>query len=836
MNTNMNSINPEVIKLQDAIGNALSDIKNKSEDKRIYLLLFLSISLLKDQLLKNFRNYIVHAKENINVKDLIKNKGSKRSNIYSSILENIQAHVLKLYEVIWIYNHLQTVNPEKIKNVEYILIFENLLTQLYGGGKRGNQYSILPKEIIELVYFLDNRREKIVYNPYSGFGDLSFHDTVKYFYGEEDNEYSYTVHLIRVLIHNCEDKIILSNDIPIYKSKLSDTKYDLIFSFPPINRRIKRSFYHEIFNYDFNNLIKHEPNTHEQLFFNDAIQRLNPGGKIISMVSQSFLGEQGRTKNIFKSWITDEYLETIIALPNLNHQLYTSVQLYIIVLSALKNRSGEVRYIDARSMYAGDEFRIKQLNIELLKKQIIENSENKTLKYVSQNEIIENEYNLCVNNYFYKKYDGKELGEICTEIKNTKQGLPGEVGRLVKISNLKNDKKNFVLTSTDIEQREITSSNYRKISESCLLIALIGKKIKPTYFEFREEPIYIFPNIMALRIDKLAVDINYLINELYQENVFEQLSNIASGSAISYYKKESLLKIIVDVDRTLAEQKKIIEKIEYSDESNQVALEDVKIQIDNLKKQFYEDVKNKEHNILQFLSASQSAASLIEYIISNQEEISNEIREKINRQINSLKKSLTSASYNIRRLSEKLVFDIKEKVDINQIINEAISQGMINNNHFSIDYTFNKDSFYIPIEKGIDPVYIDPIAYISRNDFFILYNNLLENAVNHGFTESDKKYQFKIDLYCMNENIFSEYLTIVFSNNGKPFPKGMSESYCIRGEKAGETANEGIGTWKVCQIVKDHFKGEIKVIDNPLDEYPVRIEIKLPIIGWSDEK
>ena len=56
MNTNMNSINPEVIKLQDAIGNALSDIKNKSEDKRIYLLLFLSISLLKDQLLKNFRN------------------------------------------------------------------------------------------------------------------------------------------------------------------------------------------------------------------------------------------------------------------------------------------------------------------------------------------------------------------------------------------------------------------------------------------------------------------------------------------------------------------------------------------------------------------------------------------------------------------------------------------------------------------------------------------------------------------------------------------------------------------------------------------------------------
>jgi sensor histidine kinase regulating citrate/malate metabolism len=67
-------------------------------------------------------------------------------------------------------------------------------------------------------------------------------------------------------------------------------------------------------------------------------------------------------------------------------------------------------------------------------------------------------------------------------------------------------------------------------------------------------------------------------------------------------------------------------------------------------------------------------------------------------------------------------------------------------------------------------------------------------------------------------------------------PKGMAEAYSIRGEKAGDTANEGIGLWKVHQIVKEHFKGDIKVIDTPTDEYPVKIEIKLPLVGWTDDK
>jgi sensor histidine kinase regulating citrate/malate metabolism len=88
----------------------------------------------------------------------------------------------------------------------------------------------------------------------------------------------------------------------------------------------------------------------------------------------------------------------------------------------------------------------------------------------------------------------------------------------------------------------------------------------------------------------------------------------------------------------------------------------------------------------------------------------------------------------------------------------------------------------------------------------------------------------------MRENKFSDSLTIIFSNNGIPLPKGMAEAYSIRGEKAGDKANEGIGSWQVYQIVKEHFKGDIKIIDSPSEDFPVKIEIKLPIVGLTEIK
>jgi sensor histidine kinase regulating citrate/malate metabolism len=102
-----------------------------------------------------------------------------------------------------------------------------------------------------------------------------------------------------------------------------------------------------------------------------------------------------------------------------------------------------------------------------------------------------------------------------------------------------------------------------------------------------------------------------------------------------------------------------------------------------------------------------------------------------------------------------------------------------------------------------------------------MFNNIFENAVRHGFTDKTKKYKFLIEVRFDTE---LSKTVISFSNNGNPFPKGMAERYCLKGEKAGPNAKRGYGTWVTCEIAK-HFYGKIVAHDHKGAEFPVRIDL-----------
>ena len=73
-------------------------------------------------------------------------------------------------------------------------------------------------------------------------------------------------------------------------------------------------------------------------------------------------------------------------------------------------------------------------------------------------------------------------------------------------------------------------------------------------------------------------------------------------------------------------------------------------------------------------------------------------------------------------------------------------------------------------------------------------------------------------------------LRIDIANNGKPMPSGMDESrYTLKNEKAGITGNEGLGGFRISQII-GHFGGELKLSTNEQEEFPVTITLYLPLI------
>ena len=117
----------------------------------------------------------------------------------------------------------------------------------------------------------------------------------------------------------------------------------------------------------------------------------------------------------------------------------------------------------------------------------------------------------------------------------------------------------------------------------------------------------------------------------------------------------------------------------------------------------------------------------------------------------------------------------------------------------------------------------EPLISISKNDFEELYNNILENAINHGFVDDTKMYIFRISIAYIDDKV-----EIYFQNNGKPFPKGISGKIEVKGEKAGATAGTGIGLWKVAEIAK-HFDCKLEVIDEPKSDFPVGFKLKFDL-------
>lgn len=60
----------------------------------------------------------------------------------------------------------------------------------------------------------------------------------------------------------------------------------------------------------------------------------------------------------------------------------------------------------------------------------------------------------------------------------------------MRIRDLKDDKVDFNLDISIVEVTELRRPDIQQISESCLLLAMRWKTLKPTLFQFKDEPIY----------------------------------------------------------------------------------------------------------------------------------------------------------------------------------------------------------------------------------------------------------------------------------------------------------------------------------------------------------
>ena len=138
---------------------------------------------------------------------------------------------------------------------------------------------------------------------------------------------------------------------------------------------------------------------------------------------------------------------------------------------------------------------------------------------------------------------------------------------------------------------------------------------------------------------------------------------------------------------------------------------------------------------------------------------------------------------------------------------------------FKFDCYFDENSFN---ESGNE---LEPLINFNKEDFLVLFSNVVTNAIDHGFKNTKGNIIRSIIKYdSINENCILEV-----SNNGIPMPENFTfEHLTTRGEKTTDSKGTGIGGADIKDIITAH-KGTFELIKDPNASFPVTYKFIFPI-------
>ena len=153
------------------------------------------------------------------------------------------------------------------------------------------------------------------------------------------------------------------------------------------------------------------------------------------------------------------------------------------------------------------------------------------------------------------KIGGVSLGSL-TKILKTELSKPKKTEILINISSL-----GAIPGTLDLEKKVETSRkripSCLKVEKSCLLIGMIGNKLKPTEFIYKGSPIYLMPGVIPLSIDETQTSLEFVSYELRSEETRTQLKFLTTGY-IPRFKSKDILNLKINFPKNKVTQQAII--------------------------------------------------------------------------------------------------------------------------------------------------------------------------------------------------------------------------------------------------------------------------------------
>lgn len=195
--------------------------------------------------------------------------------------------------------------------------------------------------------------------------------------------------------------------------------------------------------------------------------------------------------------------------------------------------------------------------------------------------------------------------------------------------------------------------------------------------------------------------------------------------------------------------------------------------------------------------------------------LSDVIGEITNQSVNDLLEGLSSSVKNIETEIENLTKN-EQACEPEQELNLS---------HWLDDYLDKITSRY-HISFNIEKVGFEKELYIkiSPKAFIELLDNIIGNAVRHGFIGNRNDYLLQVSIEVTDDRMCE----IAIANNGEPMSERARTTFFEKGSFAGSTGHTGIGGYRIYDIC-DKAGGEA-IVPYSKEGFPVVICVKFPLI------
>ncbi len=772
--------------------------------------------------------------------------------VLNDIIKNYGAGLfLHIHQILDRYDF----DSKQFSNKEFGFFFTLLLERLDKSISHLSRSST-PADINKLLSSLYQDKFQVIMDPFAGTGNtlVKRHgwNSSAIIIGYETRKEIWLNGVLNLILNGI-DPLFFYNSNALKIDGIFKKKAGLIITDIPFGGVLKKE------SFDF--LHWSDTTDSTSIYIQYILDSLNEDGKAVVVIPPNFLfTSNSKVRKLREVMVENNWLDAVITLPAGIFLPYAGIASAIICINLAKKSHKDFHFIDASEIKLikrnPKEYGVDDDDIETILQTFwnraskSENQRQIFARTVSVEEINDSDYDLSPKRYISTESSISQMGlfgEEKTELESLltlisdKAEFSSEITlRQISIKELKSSLTNFVLKTSEIPIKEIQEGKtLGHLEKNALLLTTYFNNLKPTYFEYEDQPVLIPRTIKAFAVDEGKADIGFLISQFYEPYFIQQLDAFRKGSTQQFFSIKDFLKLKIWLP-SIEEQKLAFEK------AKQAAINKKASEAESLTKELEEHkasavadqiaiISSIQHELGNKLPALKNTIDDLKIFIQN---IGNKYGDLL---MNSKIRPVLAGEEENEVDSVKNIFERAEKI-LNYTISMVDDAGGIINSDPSrfkpqkiklVDFlkneieTFqnvhgktNNISFELPVEDG-------PVMNIDKKQFAVAINNLLNNAIRHGFIDSGKKYQMVFQI--VQDDHFD---ILVVKNDGNPFPEDFTiEKYKQPYQYAGKNGHSGLGGYIINRVVENHggVMDLINVID-PADSYKVQFEFKFPKI------